>query len=217
MSTTRKNFTGAEIFNGFNSAWEDGRQKAIDKTHAKQAAIKSEEHPAYTARVDRTWDGETLETLIDMPNKADRENEVIRQAKTILYSRMITRGVEITSPQAMTEFLELELAQEEQEVFGVVFLDTRHRVIEFRRMFYGTIDGASVHPREVAKAALKLNAAAVIFAHNHPSGVAEPSGADIAITEKLKTALALFEVRTLDHIIIGSLGDTVSLAQRGEV
>ena len=97
-----------------------------------------------------------------------------------------------------------------------MFLDTRHRLIEFKEMFYGTIDGASVHPREVVKLALKLNAAAMIFAHNHPSGVAEPSQADIAITGRLKSALALIDVRVLDHIIVAA-DDTVSLAQRGHL
>jgi DNA repair protein RadC len=95
-----------------------------------------------------------------------------------------------------------------------LFLDNRHRVIDYRELFRGTIDGASVHPREVVRSALDLNAAAVIFAHNHPSGVAEPSQSDLRITQRLKDALALIDVRVLDHLIIGE-GEGTSLAERG--
>lgn len=186
--------------------------KQISDTGGVRDEVNSEEAGGYTV-------GKTapLSDFVHMSGNTERENEVIRQAKTILYSRMITHGVELTSPIAVYDFLQLELATEEQEIFSVLFLDTRHRLIEFKRMFYGTIDGASVHPREVVKAGLRLNAAAVIFAHNHPSGKAEPSQADITITTRLKSALALIEVRTLDHIVIGSHGDTVSLAQRGHL
>ena len=121
-----------------------------------------------------------------------------------------------TSPDDVERFLQLQLSGREQEVFGALFLDTRHRMINFEQLFYGTIDGASVHPREVVKAALKCNAAAVIFAHNHPSGVAEPSQADIQITGRLKSALALIDVRVLDHIVV-TADDCVSLAQRGHL
>jgi DNA repair protein RadC len=96
----------------------------------------------------------------------------------------------------------------------VLLLDNRHRVIAYKELFRGTIDGASVHPREVVREAMHWNAAAVIFAHNHPSGVAEPSQADIRITQRLKDALALVEVRVLDHIVIGE-GEGASLAERG--
>jgi DNA repair protein RadC len=94
-----------------------------------------------------------------------------------------------------------------------LFLDNRNRVITFEKMFYGTIDGASVYPREVVRMALKTNAAAVIFAHNHPSGVAEPSQADEQITQRLKEALALVDIRVLDHLIVGD--EVVSFAERG--
>ena len=104
----------------------------------------------------------------------------------------------------------------EHEVFACLFLDNRHRLICYKQMFNGTIDSASVYPREVVKAALQTNSAAVIFAHNHPSGVAEPSRADIDITQRLTKALALIEVRVLDHIIVGD-GYQVSLAERGEM
>jgi DNA repair protein RadC len=99
-------------------------------------------------------------------------------------------------------------------VFACLFLDNRHRVIEYRELFNGTIDGASVHPREVVRQALTANAAAVIFAHNHPSGVAEPSRADELLTRRLKEALALVDIRVLDHLVVGD-GDAVSFAERG--
>ena len=100
------------------------------------------------------------------------------------------------------------------EVFACLYLDNRHRVLHFEELFRGTIDGASVHPREVVKAALHRNAAAVILAHNHPSGVAEPSAADRQITERLKSALQLVEIRVLDHLVVGDQ-DCVSFAERG--
>ena len=102
----------------------------------------------------------------------------------------------------------------EYEVFAVMFLDTRHRVIDFVEMFRGTIDSATIHPREVAKEALTRNAAAVIIAHNHPSGIAEPSTADQRLTARLVDALALLDIRVLDHIVVGE-GETTSFADRG--
>jgi DNA repair protein RadC len=109
--------------------------------------------------------------------------------------------------------LALHLGPLEHEVFACLFLDNRHRVIEYQELFRGTIDGASVHPREVVREAMRTNAAAVIFAHNHPSGVAEPSQSDLRITQRLKDALALVDVRVLDHFIVGS--GIVSFAERG--
>ena len=102
----------------------------------------------------------------------------------------------------------------EHEIFGVVFLDNQHRILASEELFRGTIDGASVYPREVAKLALKHNAAACIFFHNHPSGVVEPSSADRAVTERLKDALRLLDVRVLDHFVVGKEG-SVSFAERG--
>ena len=122
----------------------------------------------------------------------------------------------VTSPADTRNYLSLRLAEREAEVFCVMFLTNRHRVIAFEEMFQGTIDGASVHPREVVKAALRLNAAAVILAHNHPSGVAEPSRSDEAITRRLTDALALVDVRVLDHLIVGG-SEITSLAERGLV
>ncbi len=120
----------------------------------------------------------------------------------------------LDSPQATRRYLSLRLGGYPYEVFGCLFLDNRHRVIAFEELFRGTIDGAAVHPREVVRRALHHNAAAVIFSHNHPSGVAEPSRADRHITLKLKEALALVDVRVLDHVVVGH-DETVSLAERG--
>lgn len=118
------------------------------------------------------------------------------------------------SPTAVAAFLLAQLRHCHQEVFGALFLDAQHRLIAWEKLFYGTVDGASVHPREVVRRALYHNAAAVIFAHNHPSGVAEPSDADRHITRQLREALALMDVRVLDHLVVGA-GCTVSLAERG--
>lgn len=126
----------------------------------------------------------------------------------------LSRGDALESPEATARYLSLRLRDRPQEVFAVLFLDSRHRVIAFEELFFGTIDGASVHPREVVRRALAHNAGAVILAHNHPSGVAEPSGADHAITRRLKEALALIDVRVLDHIVVGD-GVTVSFMERG--
>lgn len=111
-------------------------------------------------------------------------------------------------------FLTARLRGYPYEVFAAVFLDNRHRVIEFEELFRGTINGASVHPREVVRRCIEHNAAAVLFAHNHPSGVAEPSAADRRLTQQLRDALAHIDVRVLDHFVIGD-GEAVSLAERG--
>ena len=124
------------------------------------------------------------------------------------------RGDVLTSPDATRAFLKAQLYGNPGEVFACLFLDNRHRVLKYEALFHGTIDGASVHPREVVRRALEINAAAVIFAHNHPSGVAEPSQADLRITQRLKDALALVDVRVLDHFIIGD-GAGTSMAERG--
>jgi DNA repair protein RadC len=144
---------------------------------------------------------------------AATSEEIVAAAKVHL-SHRLRRGATLNSPRATRDFLSLKLGVLDHEVFAVIFLDKRHRVISYSEMFRGTLDGASVHPREVVKEALRLNAAAVILAHPHPSGVAEPSQADEHITGRLKEALALIDVRVLDHIIIGG-GDTTSMAERG--
>lgn len=126
----------------------------------------------------------------------------------------LRRGEALTSPQATVEYLQTALRDRGREVFTCLFLDTRHRVIAAEDLFQGSIDGACVYPRVVAERALRLGAAAVIVAHNHPSGVAEPSLADQAITRRLKEALLLLEIRLLDHFVIGD-GIPVSMAERG--
>jgi len=143
------------------------------------------------------------------------ENKIIESALKILEQRISynSESQEFTSPEDSKAYVKLQLATLEHEVFAVMFLDNRHRVIAFKQMFRGTIDGASVYPREVAKEALAHNAAAVIFAHNHPSGIAEPSQADKHITKRLKEALALIDVRVLDHLVVGE--EVVSFAERG--
>jgi DNA repair protein RadC len=120
----------------------------------------------------------------------------------------------LTSPELTRQYLASHLRGLQHEVFACLFLDNKHRVIRFEEMFRGTLGGASVYPREVVKAALQYNAAAVIFAHNHPSGVAEPSRDDERITQRLKQALNMIDVRVLDHVIIGD-GCEVSFAERG--
>lgn len=120
----------------------------------------------------------------------------------------------MTSPQLVKEYLSLHLSGLEHEVFAGLFLDNRHRVIDYHALSVGTIDSAAVYPREVVKRCLKVNAAAVIFAHNHPSGIAEPSDTDVRLTRKLSDALALIDVRVLDHLVIGQ-GVQTSLAERG--
>ncbi len=126
----------------------------------------------------------------------------------------VRRQDAINSPQDTRQYLSSCLRDKPHEVFAALFLDNRHQLIKFEELFQGTIDGASVYPREVVKKALFYNAAAIIVAHNHPSGIAEPSQADEHITIRLKDALSLVDIRLLDHLIIGD-GNIVSLAERG--
>ena len=145
---------------------------------------------------------------------ADSEQE-LAAAQQIVDARMV-RGASFKDPAVACEFFRNKLGHLEREVFAAVFLDTRHRLIDYVELFQGTIDGAEVHPREVVRAALRLNAAAVLVAHNHPSGDVEPSAADRAVTARLKQALALVDVRLLDHVIVGG-GQSLSLASSGVV
>ncbi|AUV16026.1 JAB domain-containing protein [Aeromonas caviae] len=145
-----------------------------------------------------------------LPATADQILEAARHA----IERKMQRGTSFTSPAAVKEYLRAKLAGFEHEVFAVLFMDTQHRLIEYAEMFRGTIDGASVYPRELVKEALRHNAAAVIVSHNHPSGNPEPSGADRALTQRLKEALGLVDVRVLDHVIVAG-SDTTSFAERG--
>ncbi|WP_140909549.1 RadC family protein [Cognatiluteimonas lumbrici] len=128
----------------------------------------------------------------------------------------LERGEALTDPPAAGRYFAQRLRGHPNEVFAVLFLDTRHRALGFEELFRGTVDGAEVHPREVVRRALVHNAAAVIVGHNHPSGSAEPSAADRAVTARLKQALALVDIRLLDHFVVGD-GVPVSLAARGWV
>lgn len=143
------------------------------------------------------------------------DEEVIDAALRIL-SRRLARSNAMTSPRVTREYFAARFADLEHEVFACLFLDARHHVIACEELFRGTVDGASVHPREVVKRALAHNAAAVILAHNHPSGVAEPSDADRSITRRLHDALKLVDVRVLDHLIVGG-ASVVSMAERSLV
>lgn len=142
-----------------------------------------------------------------------REQGILEQAFAIL-SRRHQRGELLSSPDATRDFLRLRLASEPNEVFGCIFLDNRHRIIAVEDLFHGTIDGASVYPRVIVQRALAHNAAALVAFHNHPSGVAEPSQSDIRITARIKEALALIEVRLLDHLVV-SVETSTSFAERG--
>ena len=147
-----------------------------------------------------------------------RTKYVTIRAAIELARRYLEAGLQkqdvLTNPKSTRDYLTSQLRAYPHEVFACLFLDNRHHILSFDKMFNGTIDGASVYPREVVKRALSHNAAAVIFAHNHPSGIAEPSNADISLTQRLKTALELVDIRVLDHFIIGNL-QAVSFAERG--
>ncbi len=142
------------------------------------------------------------------------------QAALELTSRYIKEELRanpiFTSPQMVRDYLAVQMRGYQREVFVILLLDSRHQLLDFHELFQGTIDMASVYPREIVKLALQNNAAAVIVAHNHPSGVAEPSQSDIAITKRIKQALALVDIRLLDHFIIGR-GAVTSLADTGQV
>lgn len=147
------------------------------------------------------------------PAKRARIAAALELARRSLAERLIERP-SLSNPRDSGDYLSARLRHLPYEVFGCLYLDNRHRVLAFEELFRGTIDGASVHPREVVRACLAHNACAVIFAHNHPSGVAEPSAADRTVTHELREALQLVGVRVLDHLVIGA-GAPVSMAARG--
>lgn len=150
---------------------------------------------------------------VDGQYRPARAEEVLAQARRVL-SHRVRRGATMSSPQAEKDHLRLEIGVLEHEVFCVLFLDAQYRIIELKQMFRGTVTQTSVYPREVVKTALALNSAAVILAHNHPSGAAEPSRADEFLTQTLKTALALVDVRVLDHFVVGG-AEVRSFAELG--
>jgi DNA repair protein RadC len=142
------------------------------------------------------------------------EEEILRAAEEIL-TRRFERGEQLSDPAAAGRILKMRLAHIEHEVFCVVFLDTRHRVLAIEDMFRGTVDGCEVHSRVIARRALELNAAAVILGHQHPSGEPEPSAADRSLTSRCKQVLALLDIRLLDHFVVGGANEPVSMAARG--
>lgn len=141
------------------------------------------------------------------------EHDVLAAAESILQTRLIRLGA-IQKPSDAADFLRVRMAHLDREEFHAVWLDRKHAVLGVERLFIGTLDAAAVHPREVVRSALAHNAGAVILAHNHPSQVPEPSSADRAITEELKRALALIDVRLLDHFVVAATS-VVSMAERG--
>jgi DNA repair protein RadC len=138
--------------------------------------------------------------------------QVLEKAAEILEDKYIS-GKAFTSSQATLDFLQFKLGKYDREVFAILVLNSQHQLIEYKELFFGTINAASVYPREVVKEVLHQNGSSVIFAHNHPSGELEPSQADIAITKRLKDALALIDVQVLDHIVVGN--GATSFAERG--
>ena len=155
-------------------------------------------------------DAPVYQTAVEHP----ADDAVIARALSIL-ERRIRTGCMMNNPQVVKDFLRLQASKTSgHEVFGVLFLDAQHRAIEFREMFRGTLTQTSVYPREVVKEALELNAASVILTHNHPSGCLEPSRADELLTQTLKSALMIIDIKVLDHIITSNAGAT-SLAERG--
>ena len=167
------------------------------------AKINSEEAPKYEAR------------KVAKPQDLDKAVKTALKLLEQEWKRKHPEGQDaFTSQEIAKAYCSIKIMLEEREHFHCLFLDNQHTLIEDARMFSGTIDGASVYPREVVKRALQVNAAAVIFAHNHPSGIAEPSESDKKITDKLKDALKLLDIRVLDHIIVGGM-QTFSFAEHG--
>lgn len=144
------------------------------------------------------------------------EDSIINLAMGILESRLKKTSFSFTSPDAVKQYLRLHLQNQEREFFGALYLNNKNQLISFEIIHSGTINSVEISPREVTKLALKLNAQAVIFAHNHPSGIPEPSRADINVTARLKSALELFEINTLDHFIVGG-NEVISMAERGHI
>lgn len=172
------------------------------QAHSRAAGVESENAVAYLPqRQGHEAEDATIAAALAILDRRAAINDQTRKA--------------ITSPRDSAEYFRLKLSGRVAESFCVLWLDNRHRVLApIQELFQGTLDGASVHPREVVRAALEANAAAVILAHNHPSGVAEPSAADRSITHQLRDALQLIGVRVLDHLVIGS-GEPTSMAARG--
>lgn len=172
-----------------------------------RAGVKSEEHPTYGP--------------LPLPAEPEifrmRDDEIIANALNILQGRMQRPGQPMYSPADVNTFLKLQMAAKPNEAFSVLFLDSKHRLLAYEVLFHGTIDGASVYPRVVAERALHHHAGAAILCHNHPSGDTTPSQADKVLTLKLKEALALLDVRVLDHVIVGGTADGFSATSMAEL
>jgi DNA repair protein RadC len=187
-------------------------------THEKGPAMHTDaDQPCGLARANKK-PGRAKEPVVNtameaLPNLEAQEEEAILRAILILRTRFKQRDV-FGSPDAVKDYLRLEAQGLAHEVFAVLYLDSQNRLIEYARMFRGTLTQTSVYPREVVRHALAVNAAAVILHHNHPSGVCEPSRSDEALTQTLKAALALVDVRVLDHVITSDDG-ALSMAERG--
>ena len=157
---------------------------------------------------------EALKTIKGLGPAKRAELVAVLELSRRALAQQLTQKPLFNTPQAVRDYLQLQLGARSYEVFAVLFLDSQHRLIELEEMFRGTLTQTSVYPREVVKRALELQASAVILAHNHPSGVAEPSRADEYLTQTLKAALQLVDVRVLDHLVVGRAG-VVSFAERG--
>jgi DNA repair protein RadC len=159
-------------------------------------------------------DAELLKQIKGLgPAKRAEMSAVLELARRAVCQRLMDRPV-FETPAQVKHYVQLQLSAYAHEVFAVLFLDAQHHLLHFEEMFRGSLTQTSVYPREVVKRALEINAAALIFAHNHPSGVAEPSRADEQLTQTLKNALALVDVRVLDHLVVGC-GTVISFAERG--
>ena len=185
----------------------DGRKDAV--THARELVT---EYGSLRALLDAPT-AELLATRGLGAAKVATLKGMLALAERYLLTPL-SRGAVFSESADVRTYLRQRLGAREREVFGALFLDAQHRLIHYRELFFGTIDSASIHPREVLREALRFNAAAVIFVHNHPSGIAEPSGSDLVITSRLKHVLAEIDVRVLDHMIVAA-ESVVSMAERG--
>src|SRR5882672_10610537 len=186
---------------------------------ARQANVSLSQHDRQAARSrdppHRRRRRETMgRDILESGNFSPKERAILKRAVKILEARVRAGAVALNSPSAVRDWLRLQFSGLEREVFGALFLDAQNRLIDFEAMFTGTLTQTSVYPREVVKAALGRNAAGVMFVHNHPSGCAEPSHADQTLTQALKQALALVDVRVLDHFVVGGSA-VLSFAERG--
>ena len=175
---------------------------ALSEAHQLADGVRSEDAVLYMHRAP----GEQTDA------QARHEADILAEAETILRKRWARQGA-LSDPRDSAAWLRVHCASMTAEVFGVIFLDNKHRILTSRELFRGTIDGCSVSPREVVRAVLECNAAAVILYHNHPSGNPEPSAADVALTQTLKQALDLIGCRVLDHLVVGET--VTSLTSRG--